>query len=139
MLTKFEQYLVDRGFKRTCIEHCGKNEKEDYESTFLSTYNPFYYKLSKDDKCCYWGLSEYKKPPVMFLGNKKMVIVQNKQNYRTNEDGYRILFSQWLEDKFDEIYEVFMSKKKYFKINVEDENNISIKILEGGFHQTNID
>lgn len=130
MLSGFQQYLVDKGFKRTCTEHCGKNEKEDYESTFLSTYNPLYYNFKKEDKYCYWGLCEYKKPPVMFLGNSKMSIVQNKENYRTNEDGYRILFSQWREEKFDEIYDVFMSDKKYFKINVEDEKNISIEILE---------
>lgn len=99
-------------------------------TTFLSTYNPLHYNFKKDDKYCYWGLCEHKKPPVMFLGNNKILIVQNKENYRTNEDGYRILFSQWHEEKFDEIYDVFMSDKKYFKINVEDEKNISIEILE---------
>jgi hypothetical protein len=129
MLSGFQQYLVDKGFKRTCTEHCGKNEKEDYVSTFLSSYNPLHYNFKKDNKYCYWGLCEHKKPPVMFLGNSKMSIIQNKENYRTNEDGYRILFSQWHEEKFDKIYEVFMSDKKYFKINCEDENNISIQIF----------
>lgn len=118
MLSGFQQYLVDKGFKRTCKEHCGKNEKEDYESIFLSSYNPLQYNFKKEDKYCYWGLCEHNKPPVMFLGNSKMFIIQKKDNYRTNEDGYRILFSQWHEDKFDEIYEVFTSEKKYFKINI---------------------
>jgi len=130
MVAGFQQYLVDKGFKRTCTPHGGKNEKEDYESIFLSTYNPLHYNFKKYDKYCCWGLFEHKKPPVMFLGDSKMSIIQNKENYRTNEDGYRILFSQWHEEKFDEIYDVFMSDKKFFKINIEDEKNISIEILE---------
>lgn len=129
MLTGFQQYLVDKGFKRTAIEHCGKNEVENYTSNFLSSYSPLTYNFTKDNKCCYWGLSEHKKSPVMFLGREKMNIIQNKENYRTHEDGYRILFSQWHEDKFDEIYDVFMSDNKYFNINCEDEKNIVISIL----------
>lgn len=130
MLPGFQQYLVDKGFKRTCTEHCGNKEKEDYESTFLSTYNPLHYNFKKDDKWVWWGLSEWGKPPVMCLGSNKMIIVQNEENYRTYEDVYRILFSQWHENKFDEIYDVFISDNKYFKINCEDEKNITIEILE---------
>lgn len=129
MLAGFQQYLINKGFKRSAIEHCGDKEIENYSSTFLSTYNPLHYNFKKDDKYCYWGLCEHKKPPVMYLGSSKMSIVQNKENYRTQEDGYRILFSQWHEDKFDEIYDVFMSDSKYFIINCEDEKNISIEIL----------
>ncbi len=129
MLAGFQQYLVDKSFKRTCTEHCGKNEKEDYSSIFLSNYNPLHYNFKKDDKYCYWGLSEHKKPPVMCLGRNKMLLIQNKENYRTYEDGYRILFSKWHEEKFDEIYEAFMSDNKVFKINCEDESNITIEII----------
>lgn len=130
MLSGFQQYLVDKGFKRTCTEHCGNKEKEDYQSTFLSTYNPLRYNFKKDDNHCYFGLCEYGKPPVLFLGYNKISIVQNKENHRTKEDGYRILFSQWQEDKFDEIYNVFLSSSKFFQINCQDEKNIFIEILE---------
>lgn len=130
MLTGFQKYLVDKGFKRTCNDPCSKNEKEDYESTYLSSYNPLHYNFRKGDKYCYWGLCEDNKPPVMFLGNNKMYIIQHKENKRTKEDGFRILFSRWHEERFDEIYDVFMSDKKYFLINCEDENNISIDIAD---------
>lgn len=130
MLPGFQQYLVDKGFKRTCTEHCSKKEIEDYASTFLSAYNPLHYNFKMGDKYAYWGLCEYQKPPVMFLGNNKILIVQNKEKHRTNEDGYRILFSKWHEERFYEIYDVFMSKNKMFKINCEDESNITIEIIE---------
>ena len=129
MLTGFQKYLVDKGFKRTCTEHCGKNEIEDYINTFLSSYNPLHYNFKKDDKYCYWGLCEHGKSPVMFLGNNKIMILQNQENIRTNEDGYRIIFSKWNEDKFDDIYDVFVSKGKYFKIDCRNEKNITIEIL----------
>ena len=129
MLAGFQQYLVDKGFKRTCTEHCGKDEVEDYSSIFLSTYNPLYYNFKKDDKYCYWGLSEFKKPPVMYLGSDKMILLQTKGSYRTQEDGYRILFKKWQEEKFDEIFEAFMSDNKVFKVNCKDESNITIEII----------
>lgn len=130
MLPGFQQYLVDKGFKRTCTENCGKKEIENYTSTFLSAYNPLHYEFRKDNKYCYWGLCEYQKSPVMFLGNDKIRIAQNEENIRTNEDGYRIIFSKWHEDKFDEIYDVFISYNKYFKIDCRDEKNITIEIFE---------
>jgi len=129
MLSGFQQYLVNKGFKRTYNEYGGKSVKEDYISTVLSSYGPLYYTFTKDDKQCFWGLCEKKRPPVMFLGESKMLIVQNEKTFRFKEEGYRILFNQWKNDRFDEIYDVFMSDNKYFKINCVDENNISIEIL----------
>lgn len=126
MLPGFQQYLVDKGFKRTCCGVGSKERVENYTSIFLSTYNPLDYEFRKDDKYCYWGLCEYQKPPVMFLGNEHMLIISN--NRKTNEDGYRILFSKWKEDKFDEIYDVFMSEDKYFRIDCEDEKYTKITI-----------
>lgn len=129
MLTGFQQYLIDKGFKRTCIEHCGKKEIENYESMFLSSANPIHYNFRKDNLYCFWGLVEYGKAPVMFLGNSKLIIIQNENNYRTVEDGYRILFTMWNEEKFEDIYDTFVSENKYFQINCKDENNITIEIL----------
>lgn len=130
MLSGFQQYLIDKGFKRTCKEHCGNLEKEDYTNKFLSTYSPLQYDFKKDDKYCYWGLCECNKPPVMFLGSSIMSVVQNENSFRTKEDGYRTLFSQWHEDRYDEIYDVFMSEKKLFVVNCEDEKNILISIMK---------
>jgi hypothetical protein len=127
-LPGFQQFLVDKGFKRTCTEHCGSKVKEDYTSTFLSTCSPLTYDFEKGNKFCYWGLWEKDKPPVMFLGVTKMRIIQNGSNYRTKEDGYRILFTKWGEDRFDEIFEVFMSDNKHFEVNCVDEKNITITI-----------
>jgi hypothetical protein len=138
MLPGFQQYLVDKGFKRTCTDRFGKGEKEDYTSTYLSTYNPLHYNFKMGDKYCYWGLSEDKKPPVMSLGSNKMFITQNEDNHRTYEDGYRILFSKWREEKFDEIYDVFMSENKMFKINCEDEKNITVEIIVSDLSLTHI-
>jgi len=128
-LPGFQQYLVDKGFKRTCLEHCGKKEIEDYESIFLSSYNPIDYVFRKDNKECSWGLSEHGKPPVMYLGVDKMRVI-NSINLKTFEDGYRILFSKWGEDKYDLIYDVFISDNKYFTVDCKDDNNIIITINE---------
>jgi hypothetical protein len=128
MLTGFQKYLVDKGFKRICTEHCGTQRMENYTSNFLSSYNPLLYEFTMGDKWCYWGLSEYQRPPVMFLGFDKITVIQNRENLRTKEDGYRVLFSAWKEDKFDEIYDVFMSENKYFLIDCRNEKNISILI-----------
>ena len=130
MITGFQKYLINKGFKRY---YCNFNNKknimiENYESLFLSSYDILTYEFIKDNKYCYFGLSEYQKPPVMFLGNDKILIIQNKKNYRTNEDGYRILFSQWKENEFEKIYQTFMSNDKYFLINCENEEKIFIEI-----------
>lgn len=132
-LPGFQQYLVDKGFKRTCTEHCGTEIVEDYKSLFLSSYNPLYYNFTKEEYHCYWGLSEMHKPAVMCLGNGKMrvieeLIIQERGHRRTYEDGYRILFSQWKEDRYDEIYDVFISEDKYFIIDCTDEKDIEITV-----------
>ena len=128
MVECFQKYLISKGFKRTCIKGNSKNEVEEYESNYLSSYNPLQYNFRKESKYCYFGLSERGRPPVINLGSNKMSIVHNKENFRTYEDGYRILFSKWHENKFNDIYDVFMSENKYFVVNCEDENNIHIKI-----------
>jgi hypothetical protein len=98
MLSGLQQYLVDKGFKRTCTKSYSKEEVEDYESLVLSTYSPLCYNFTKDGRSCYWGLSEYKKQPVMFLGRDKMIVNQTREQFfdrktnRTTEDGYRLLF-----------------------------------------------
>lgn len=130
MLTGFQQYLVDKGFKRTCTKYCSIEIVENYTSEFLSTYGLIEYQFTKDEKFCYWGLIEDKKPPVMFLGTGKLVVIQNKDNHRTTQDGYRILFSKWHQDRFDEIYEVFMSGQNFFAVDCTDEKNITIEIIK---------
>ncbi len=132
MIPGFQQYLVDKGFKRTK----GITKEEDYDSTFVSSYGPLNYSFKKDGHYCYWGLSEREKPPVMCLGADKISIIQNrdiredgKRSLRTYEDGYRILFTKWGTDKFDVIYDVFISEDKYFEIDCRDEKDIKIEIL----------
>ncbi len=124
MLPGFQQYLVDKGFKRTCRKF--GEEMEDYDSLFLSSYGPLHYEFRKDNHYAYWGLSEHQKPPVMHLGAAKIDIIQDTDlegrviNRRTEEDGYRILFSKWKEDKYDEIYDAFISDDKQFLIDLSD-------------------
>lgn len=127
MITGFQKYLVDKGFKRTKTEWVGKQPfyVEDYQSNYISTYGPLHYNFHKGDKYCYWGLAERNKPPVMCLGSDKMII----NGGRTYEDGYRILFSKFGEDKYDDIYDVFISKDKIFFINCSDEKDIKISVL----------
>ena len=124
MIPGFQQYLVDKGFKRTCTFFKDEGEQENYKDIILSSYNPLHYNFSKDGKYCYWGLAEMHKPPVMFLGDRNIKVIQNKENFRTNDDGYRILFSKWKEDKFDEIYSTFITDGKYFIIDCTDEKDI---------------
>ena len=74
-------------------------------------------------KTCFWGLIEYGKPPVMFLGVDKMKVVSDSK--KTLEDGYRILFSK--EKDLDKIYNVFISNNLYFEI-VDLNNTLTINI-----------
>jgi hypothetical protein len=127
----FQQYLIKKGFARTCRKY--NKYVEDYTGTFLSSYGPLRYDLRKDDKYVWWGLSEMHKPPVMYLGKDKMVIFSpDDDNRRTIEDGYRILFQKFGEDKFDEIYDALITEGKYFEVNCEDEKNITVEIKSGG-------
>lgn len=130
MLLGFQQYLVNKGFKRTCINPANREREENYHSMFLSSYSPIKYDFTDGINYCYWGLCERGKSPVMFLGDKKMHIIQNGNNIRTVEDGYRILFNEYGEDKYDEIFQVFISNNKYFKIDCRDERNIIIQVKE---------
>jgi len=127
MITGFQKYLVDKGFKRTYHTSWGE-KKEDYESVYLSSYNPLFYEFEKDEMYCWWGLSEKDKPPVMFLGHKKMIVYYSDGDKRTIEDGYRILFSKWKEDMYDTIYNVFCFDNKYFIVDCRDKNDIKIHI-----------
>ena len=126
MLPGFQKYLVDKGFKRTYSDIKGE-QVEDYSSLFVSAYNPLFYEFRKDNHYCYWGLCEMGKPPVMNLGKHKMFLIQNESNFRTYEDGYRILFSKWHEEKFNEIYDAFINGKSFI-INCQDEKNITITL-----------
>jgi len=121
MLPEFQQYLVDKGFKRTVTKYVGKTpyEEENYKDVFLSSYGPLEYHFRKDDLYCYWGLCEADKPPVMNLGLNKIIVIESRTekvliNARTPEDGYRILFSKWGKEKFEQIYEVFSSPNQRF-------------------------
>lgn len=129
MLPGFQQYLVDKGFKRTYIEYHNRKaiEIEDYKKEFLSGYGPTHYNYRKDNLCCWYGLAEMGKPPVMCLGSNKIKIVTDV--FKTFEDGYRILFSNWKEDKFDLIYDVFISDDKYFLVDCSNEKDVKIKIF----------
>lgn len=64
MLTGFQQYLVEKGFKRTCSAINSKQETENYTSTMVSTYGPLQYNFKKGNIWVWWGLSEMGKPPV---------------------------------------------------------------------------
>ena len=124
----FQKYLIDKGFKRTCIKASDKVETEDYESLFLSSYNPLHYNFYKDEVYCFWGLVEKDKPAVMYLGANKIRVVQNNSNHRTKEDAYRILFSKWKEEMFDIIYDVLISKDKRIVVDCYKEDDIKIYI-----------
>lgn len=127
MLPGFQQYLVDKGFKRTYQQF--KEVKENYDSLFVSSYGPTHYEFSFESVFkCWYGLAEMHKPPVMYLGSNKMKIIQNSKNMRTQEDGYRILFNKCHHDKFDEIYNVLMTEEKYFEIDCTNEKDIKINV-----------
>lgn len=142
MLTGFQKYLVDKGFKRHYeVWSGGKGNKkceivEDYESVFVNSIDRICYLFTKNNHKCLWGLCEYSKPPVMYLGFNKLKLIEHyyddkggiKENFRTIEDGYRILFSMWKEDMYDGIYDVFISENKYFEIDCCNEKNITINI-----------
>lgn len=151
-LTGFQKYLIDKGFKRYYeIWSGGKGNKkcekvEDYESVFVNSIDRKCYLFTKDNYKYWWGLCEYLKPPFMFLGNKNLYVNQiimdenglPKENLRTKEDGYRILFSKWKEDRYDEIYDVLINDNKYIEIDCCDEKNITIKIVNQNINQTEI-
>lgn len=128
-LSGFQGFLVDKGFKRFYSDNSGKEtvEVENYDSVRLSSYDRICYEFKKDDKYCWWGLREYMKPPVMFLGANKLFIMQPPEYSRTKEDGYRILFSKWKEDKFEEIYDVFVSENKIFKVTCGHNDEVTIE------------
>lgn len=127
-LPPFQQFLVDKGFTRTCIEPAGSKEVENYNSASLSAANPLQYEFRKDRHYCFWGLVEAGKPPVMHLGASKILVLFGPNDYKTNEDGYRILFSKWKEDRFDEIYDVLVSDNKFFEVDCRNQNDIKIEI-----------
>jgi len=128
MLHGFHQYLIDKGFKRTCSNLKGEIV-ENYDSLFVSTGNPLGYEYRKDNHYCYWGLSIQGMPPNwMLCGGHKMKIIQNKDNPRCYEQGYQILFSKWKEDKYDLMYRVLTTDYSRFVINCTNESNITIEV-----------
>lgn len=147
MLTGFQKYLVDKGFSRTRSEFVGRTHSlvEDYENEYLSAYGPLHYNFKKENIYALWGISESGKPPVMDLGHTKIKVLYNRKNPelpvdgsnvvfnkvptgKTHEDGYRILFSNWGPDKYDEIYEAMATEGKYIEVDCRDEKHIKIQI-----------
>ena len=112
------------GFKRT-YSIMGK-EVENYDSNSLSGYSPTHYNFYKDNKYCFWGLVERNKPPVMFLGRKKIMVVGG--GLKTLEDGYRSIFSIWGEHKYPLIFEVFCSEGLLFNVDYSYDKTPDISI-----------
>lgn len=159
MLPDFQQYLVDNGFRRYTIDFIRKNTQkaDNYKDTNLSTYGPLCYYFEKDGNIVSWGLREYGRPPVMFLGEDKIrviytpkeltwdkaivsYVIQSAENgdlkfytYITKEDGYRALFARWKHDKYGEILDVIMSTDKRFVVDYTSETDVSIYIEKRAF------
>lgn len=125
MLGGFQDYLIDKGWKRYTKDR-NLDRHENYTSNFLSGYGPATYFFSNDNfpGLEFWyGLAERGKPPCFSIYPTHISYISD--NYKTIEDLYRIVLSKI---DYDILYDIISKQDRYFEIT-EDDNNTIIKII----------
>lgn len=84
-MTKFENYLIEKGYKRFYFDSKG-NKIEDYKKQDYSSYGPVCYNYEKNNNKIVFGLHEQGLPPTLIyptFWNKENIV--NTDKYLNNQ------------------------------------------------------
>lgn len=116
----FQEYLIDKGWKRYYIDYSLRDSPKVYSNNkWLSSYGPTEYLFEHfhhPELILCWGMFIYKKPPVFYLNSINII----------HDDKHRLDQDLWFDIMkmldFDTIYNLILTKGtveiKNDKINI---------------------
>ncbi len=117
-LSGFQQYLVDKGWKRYYLDfyESRKNPPKIYsDSVMVSSYGPTEYRFEHEDHpeiVLWWGLHIHKKPPVFCLSRIWIYDVNDKR--RVDQDLWYDVMKML---DYDTIYDLILREGR---VRIED-------------------